>query len=83
VFLTSNPRECSDPLGKVAEIVVWGKSSTPHINFGRPKDGFDPVDNMFDNPLIKLVQNVQGDGLENICPSQLLPKWVYHSLDSH
>jgi len=58
VFLASNTRERGNPFGEVVKVMVWRKSTTSCINLRGTKDRLNPIDNMFDNTLVELVQDV-------------------------
>jgi len=56
--------------------VIWWHTTTSCINFSTSVDLGNPADDMFDDPLIKLMQDVGRDRMIDVDIRQIFPEWV-------
>lgn len=62
--------------------MIWRKTTTPSIDLSIAHCRANPGNNMFQNPLIKLMKNIGRDGVVDINEGQVLPEWLLNGLDS-
>ena len=62
--------------------MVWGKTSATGIDLIGPVGSFDPVEQIFEDALIKLVEDVGGYRAVDMNERETMPKWMRHRLNA-
>ena len=79
MFFTSNSLKRRDTLGEESCLRVRRKPATACVNLRRTVGLFEPRDDVFDNPLMELVEDVGVDRPEDIDAWKVFPVGVDHT----
>ena len=82
VFLPTDMRKGGHTVGEHADIMVWGKTSATGIDLVGSVGSFDPVEQILQDTLIKLVEDVGGYRAVNMNEREITPEWVKHRLNA-
>jgi hypothetical protein len=64
------------------DVVIWGKTTTPGINFCFATYGPNPSNQMLQKSLVQLVQDIWGYGVVDVNKGKNFPKYALDRFDS-
>jgi hypothetical protein len=82
VFLPTDTRKGGHTIGEHADIIVWGKTSATGIDLVGSIGSFDPVEQILEDTLIKLVEDIRGYRAVDMDKRETTPEWMKHRLDA-
>jgi hypothetical protein len=78
VFFACQSGQVQDPIQEEPHIVVRGEMLSMHIKFCSTKCRFYPGNDIFEDPLQKLMEDIRSDQPEDVEVGKECPEWTIH-----
>jgi len=82
MFMARDMEEAGYALEKVANVVIWGHSTTPGINFGCTNGSGNPANKVFEDTLVELVKNIRHNGVKDMGVGKVDPEGFNDGFDA-